>query len=1178
MSLTRCAACGASLTPDVRFCSACGTAVESRPAARSGDERKLVTVLFADVTGSTSLGERLDPERLRDVLATYFDAMRAEIEAEGGTVEKFIGDAIMAVFGVPQGHEDDPARALRAGRRMLGRLDAVNDELRRIHDVALDIRVGVHTGDVLAATDIVPGDPMVTGDVVNTAARLQTAAQPGQMVASARTVRSAPGSRWTAMPALELKGKTESVEAVIVLSGPERPARGIAGLSAPLVGRDGEMNLLRSAFERTRTEGHPHLITIYGEPGVGKSRLVREFLDVVSDDGVTVVQGRCLPYGDGIAYWPLAEILKARSGIDDRDPPAVVIGKIRSEAGIAGATGVDIDRTCEALAFTIGVEDPAGTIGQRDPRQVRSEIHAAWQTFFSALAAERPLIAVVEDIHWADPSLLDILEGIADRADGPMLVLCPTRPNLADRRPTWGGGRRNASSIALDPLTQEQAGELMTLLLDVDDLPDQTRSLILARAEGNPFFLEEIVRHLIDEGVIERAAGRWRTSGSSLAGVAIPDTVQGVLTARIDLLERDERHALEYAAVVGRVFWQPPVVRLLNSSGDRLAEMLARLQDRDLVRSRLGSAIRGETEFIFKHVLTRDVAYERLPRADRARAHAAVAEWIEATAAGRADFDELLCYHFEAAYRAAREDPRADPISLAGMRSRAFGALLTAAREARTRFSIDGAVKLIERAGALSDDTLERVQVLEERGRIAMITYDGDVAWRSFSEAAEVRLSSLAGDRRAIARVCARAIESPTRWTGSMSTIPDESDVERLLRIGLEQAGTQDSVTLVRLLTGQAMIPFAYVPVRGIIEGEAAASRAVALRAAEMAERLDRPDLVSGALDAASSSSIILGRYGDDISLVDRRLALIDRIEDAWETGDTYSMAAWTYSVVGDYQRGWDFAVAGRRRMEGTDAEHLLAHALSWQAYAGLSLGRWDEVIDEVFPIAEELLGERGNDPPYFTQSLYGAVTVIADARRNGPLFDRLIVRLDRLVAGRGGTGANSAIAAAAWRAWVAVRRRDLDAADRAIERSISVPARGHWPLLLTVRALRLAEPDRHDEVEAFLAEMRPWARQAGIAPLGPAFDRLEGRVRLAEGDPEAGIELLASAVRGFDGLGARWEAACARLDLARALASAGNLDRAQETLTASITPLQAIGSRDELEAAVELRAAVRSG
>ncbi len=486
-------------------------------------------------------------------------------------------------------------------------------------------------------------------------------------------------------------------------------------------------------------------MTIYGEPGVGKSRLVREFLDSAAAVGeVTVVQGRCLPYGDRIAYWPLAEILKA--ALRHRRPGRLRrrLEKVRWHSGIALASGVDLDRTCAALAFTIGVEDPSSTMGERDPRQVRSEIHAAWEAFFSALAAELPLIILIEDIHWADDSLLDLLEVIADRAEGPMLLLCPTRPTLADHRPTWGGGRRNASSLALDPLTSDQASQLMTLLLDVDGLPPDTRELVLARAEGNPFFLEEIVRQLIDEGAIEQAAGRWRAR-SSLATVTIPDTVQGVLAARIDLLDRDERRALEYAAVVGRVFWPAPLALLLkdagllDGSGARLGEMLDRLEARDLVRSRVGSAISGETEFIFKHVLTRDVAYDRLPRGDRARAHATVAEWIESTAGARADFGELLVYHFEEAFRAAHEDPRSDPERLAELRARAFHSLLSAADDARARFCISQAFVLFDRADAAAEGPTERAQVLEERGRTALTNYEGDAAWRAFSEAAEIR-------------------------------------------------------------------------------------------------------------------------------------------------------------------------------------------------------------------------------------------------------------------------------------------------------------------------------------------------------------------------------------------------------------------------------------------------------
>ena len=1172
-----CASCGASLPDDARYCPKCGAAVETIEAVVRGEERKLVTVLFADVTGSTTIGEQLDPERLRDVLSTYFDAMRAEIEAEGGTVEKFIGDAVMAVFGVPTAHEDDAGRAVRAAQRMLARLGQVNEELRRVHDLELRIRIGVHTGEVLATIDVVPGEPMVTGDAVNTAARLQTAAEPGQIVASARTVRSAPGTRWAPLPALSLKGKAEPVDAVVVLgSRAGSDPRGVPGLSAPIVGRDRELDLIRTTFERSKAEQRPHLVTIYGEPGVGKSRLTKEFLTQAREaDTITIVQGRCLPYGDGVAYWPLAEILKATAGIDDRDPPDVVVQKIRDGAMPTAADTEQRERTLRALAFTIGVEASGTSVAVRDPRQVRAEMHDAWRDFFSSMAADRPAIVVIEDIHWADAAMLDLLEHVADRADGALLIACPARPSLLDRRPAWGGGRRNASSISLDPLSADDADRLMSLLLDVEELPDHVRHTILGRAEGNPFFLEEILRQLIDEARIVRDGLRWRAS-ESIADVRVPDTVQGVLAARIDLLNPDERRALEFAAVVGRVFWPGPILRLLNGSGQALGSMLERLEVRDLVRSRIGSSVGGEREFIFKHVLIRDVAYERLPRADRSRAHAEVADWIESTATDRADFDELLGYHYEEAFRAAAEDPRSDPERREHLRRQAFTALLTAADDARARFCIAQARGSTHRAGALVVDPLERALVLEEFGRIARTNYEGDEEWRSFPQAVETRLTVAPDDHAAIARSCAWAIEAPTRWPGSMSLIPPEVEVRRLLEIGLRHAGDEPSETRIRLLTGQSMIPFAYGPIRGLLDTELTESRAIALRAAEMARELGRPDLESAALDATSSTTIMLGRYGDDLEVVEQRLRLLDQLDDAWETGDTYAMASWTSAMVGRYQRAWEYADAGRRAMEDTEAESLLLHALSWQAFAGVFLGRWAAVTGDICPAAERYLGDRRAEPPYFTQNLFGATAVIASATGQRALLDRLIPIVDMLVEGRGGTGANSAMASAAWRAWIALREGDLQTADASLRLSADLPIRGHWPLLLGVRALRLADPALRSEVDPFLHEMRPWASDAGIEQLASSFDRLEGTALLADGDIDAGRDLLTTAVHGFEALEGRWDAACTRLVLARAHLAVGEPDRADLELTSASRVLEELGALDELAVAGELRDAVR--
>ncbi len=591
----RCAA--RSCREGARFCPSCGASLAEEAPAPAGQERRLVTILFADLTGSTALGERLDPERLREVLDTYFDAMREEIEAEGGTVEKFIGDAVVAAFGVPTAHEDDPSRALRAALRMRRRLEDVNRSLEARFGVVLRVRTGVNTGEVLAALHPGPGGAMVAGDAVNVAARLEQAAEPGQIVVAERTARAARGFRYVELGLQDLRGKEHPVPAVaLVEEAPDRPLRGVPGLIAPMVGRDRELAFLQTVFEGVVAEQRPNLVTIYGDPGVGKSRLVREFLGwaQAQQPAPDIALGRCLPYGEGVTYWPLAEILKSHAGVLDSDATEVVLGKIEVSCDdvLAADPSIDPAAACGAIAYTVGLEFPTASMRELEPRQVRDRMRTAWRVFFSSLSARSPLVVVIEDIHWADPALLELLEHLVDRVVGPVLFLCPSRPELTERRPGWGGGHRNVSSLAIEPLSAEHAGRLVNLLLSVQDLPDRIRSQILERAEGNPFFLEEIVRHLIDDRRIVRAGDRWRAS-SDIGDVEIPDTVQGVLAARIDLLDAAEKRALQRAAVVGRVFWPGPVGRLLNGDRDRLRDTLDRLVERELVRSQLTLVDRG---------------------------------------------------------------------------------------------------------------------------------------------------------------------------------------------------------------------------------------------------------------------------------------------------------------------------------------------------------------------------------------------------------------------------------------------------------------------------------------------------------------------------------------------------------------------------------------------------------
>src|SRR5262245_34582827 len=978
-----CPVCGAEVPPEARFCPACGTELRVAEPTPPGQERRLVTILFADVTGSTTLGEGLDPERLQEVLSTYFGAMRKEIEAEGGTVEKFIGDAVMAAFGVPVAHEDDPRRALRAALRMRDRLGAVNADLEARFGVSLQIRTGVNTGEVLAAVDPPPGDPMVTGDAVNVAARLEQTAEPGGIVVAERTARAARGFRFRELGARELRGKEQPVPAVL-LEGhlPGAAERGVPGLRAPMIGRERELELLRTLFRRSAEEGRPNLVTIYGDPGVGKSRLAQEFVLEAerSEPAPSILRGRCLPYGEGTTYWPMAEILKGLAGVRDSDPPDRTLARIADLGADIITTDVAADpqSVAAALAYTVGVEDPSASFRAMEPREVRAKIHAAWRSLFSALASRSPVVAVIEDIHWAEPALLDLLEELAERIVGPVLFLCPSRPEITDRRPDWGGGMRNVSSLTLEPLSREDADRLVGVLLAVEALPAALHARILERAEGNPFFVEEIVRQLIDEGRIVRIDDRWRAA-DDIGDVEIPDTVQGVLAARIDLLDQTEKRALQRAAVVGRIFWPEPVGRLLNGGRGQLRDTLDRLEERELVRSRLTSSIAGEPEFIFKHILTRDVAYETLPRRERGRAHASVAEWIESTAGERrAEFAELLAYHYDEAYRGELEG-EGDAETAEDLRGRAIRALLEASDVARRRYAIEGALRFVERAVDLAQTPLERARTLEQRGLVARNNYEGDLSWESFREAVEIRLRDLPEDGHAIASACAQAVENPMRWPGSMSYPPGEEVVRRYIDLGLERAPDR-SEDRIRLLTAAAFTPFGFAPIRGTTAGEVDACRLQGLEAAETALEIGRPDLASAALDGASSALVTFGDYGAMVPIIERRLELAEHFDDPWESGDVYDMATWQWAMIGDFERARSY---GERAfgLAQLGAEGLAIHGLSWLAFVELELGDWDRVVDELGPLVERLLGPRAENPPYFTQNMMGSLAVIEQIR-----------------------------------------------------------------------------------------------------------------------------------------------------------------------------------------------------
>ena len=1122
-----------------------------------------MTILFADVTSSTALGERLDPERLQEVLGTYFGAMREEIEAEGGTVEKFIGDAVMAAFGVPTAHEDDPGRALRAALRMRERLPGVNDDLERRFGVSLQIRTGVNTGEVLAATNPPAGEPMVTGDAVNAAARLEQGAEPGQIIVAERTARAARGFRFRELGERELRGRRAPVPAVELEGAVPTPVeRGVPGLRAPMVGRDRELEVLRSLYLRSAAEGKPNQVTIYGDPGVGKSRLTNEFVGwtEAQDPAPIVVRGRCLPYGDGVTYWPLAEILKGLAGIQDTDPPEVALDRVRRLGAEMITTEVATNPTkaTAAIAFSVGLEDPAFSFRESEPREVRLKMHTAWPSLFSALASRAPVVAVIDDLHWADPALLDLLEELADRVVGPVLFVCPARPELSERRPGWGGGGRNVSSISLDPLTSEESDRLIELLLTIDDLPPALHARILERAEGNPFFLEEIVRHLIDEGSLIRDGRRWRAV-ADIGDVQIPDTVQAVLAARIDLLDPGEKRALQRAAVVGRVFWPEPVGRLLNGDRDRLRATLDRLEERELVLSRLSSSIAGEQEFIFKHVLTREVAYESLPRRERVGAHAAVAHWIEETAGERTrEFLELLAYHYSEAYIASRDE--VDAANTERLRRRAFRSLLDVAEEARRRFAVSKATAMAERAISLAVEPLERIEALEEMGVVARNDYQGDVSWRSFKEAIELRLRLFPEDRLAIARSCAEGLENPLRWPGSMRETPSVEEVRHFLDIGFEHLDDDDAETSIRLLTLRAFEPFGLTWRTGTDPADRERSFRSGIQAAELAGRMGRSDLESAALDGAVSAIIDLGMYGQPRlrELLERRLAIAQVTEDPWEAGDIYAMGAWNRAMTGEYDESVRLGLAGRDLAAG-QAVGLVAHCLNWVGVSLFHLGDWDRLLD-VFEEIRLLMGERAEDPPYFMMSVFGAAAFVHDARETA----KAEASSDFLERARGREHIGT-VAASYWLAWTLARRGSHERAWTVIHDADAIGTKILQPFRDAVVADVLALGERWQDVPAFMDESRGYASDARLRALPVHLDRLEGRALVAAGHLDDGLATLRRAGTGFGDLGATWERARTELDMAEALVQAGRAGEVGALLKTAGPDLERAGARFEL-------------
>ena len=708
--MATCGSCGTENVEGARFCNACGNPIGgAAPAGR--ETRKTVTVLFIDAVSSTALGERMDPESLRAVMTRYFDVMREVIESHGGAVEKFIGDAVMAIFGVPIVHEDDALRACRAAVEIRSRLAELEPQIRADRGVAIEWRAGINTGAVVAG-DVAAGQRIVTGDAVNVAARLEAAAAPGEILMGAETlalVRDA--ATVEPVDALNLKGKSELVPAWRLTAVDEVTGRHVRPQEAPLVGRQRPLRLLEEAFSEAVEDRVCHLFTVLGVAGVGKSRVIDEFIAGLGDRARVAV-GRCLAYGSGITYWPVAEALRNGIGIAESATPEQASAELMTTV----ADEPEAERIAAAVGSLIGLDTTAHD---------QEELFWAVRKTFEALARRRPLVLVLDDIHWGEPTFLDLVEHISEwTRDAPILLIAMARSELLEKRPAWGGGKRSATTVQLEPLSDLESDELVASLLGGADVPSDFRARVNQAAEGNPLFVEELLAKLIDDGFLQLTNGGWAATGD-LMDLAIPSSIQALLAARIDGLSADERSVIESASVEGKTFHRGAVTALASEPmRPHVRDRLAGLMRMELVRPDQAAFV-GEEAYRFRHLLIRDAAYQGLAKQVRSELHERFAGWLERVAADRpVEYEEIIAYHLEEAFRYRTE--LGPPDGAAMELARRSGTLLAqACRRAEGRGDIAATVELLQRAIDLMPPGAERRLLIAQVGSVVLSAGDG---------------------------------------------------------------------------------------------------------------------------------------------------------------------------------------------------------------------------------------------------------------------------------------------------------------------------------------------------------------------------------------------------------------------------------------------------------------------
>jgi len=1117
-----CPSCGQENPEGARFCNSCGTTLTAAHATRK--ERKFATALFADLVGSTALAEREDPEVVQSVIGRTFDRMAEEIGRHEGLLEKFMGDAVLAVFGVPRSHEDDAERAVRAALEMQAILSELNRGFEAEGKPTLGMRIGIESGEVLVDLERASGprDRMLTGDAVNTAARLQTSAEPNQIVVGPSVHASTKDViEYVELKPLDLKGKAEPVPAwrTLRIKARTRGERPRLGMEARLVGRDEELAVLTQTFHRVQTDRQPALVTVIGPAGVGKSRLIAELERYVEPLPEIVYwrRGRCLAYGN-TSYSAFADAIKAQCEIFDDDSADVAAGK--AEAAARELFGDD--SVAPQLRALVGAGE------WRD--MSREELFEAWRRFLERLAARYPLVLVLEDIQWADDGLLDFIEHVSDWAQGPILVIATARAELFEKRPTWGGGKRNATSIYLDPLSTAEGAAMLEDLLPGPIQPELRRTIV-ERSEGNPLYVEEIVRKLIDDGVLRATeASRWEVA-KPIAGIDLPRSIQGLIAARLDGLPDDEKQVLQDAAVVGRVFWVGAIVELTGKPLAEVRDALGRLRVKELLVPHEPSSFRDEHEFAFRHALIRDGAYDSLPKALRADKHLAVARWAEDRAGDRAEeIAELIATHEVEALRYLEElgerrpDVERKALDDTWAAARRTGALKLAAESTRWFREAERLADLLEIPPA------ERAPLVREHAAASSgpdsASENERVARRVIETFAAV--NDLGGVGWAYARLVIPLMQ--------LSRHDEAEQAGRTAIETLEPLG--DSAEL-----ADALHRLGWFYWRRGREREA---EPLLRRAIDIAARVDARLVRAEATQTLAVSGISLGTFAASQQLMEEAFSLAKDVGDSTNLFRAYNNIATVRgasqgpaALVGVLEEGLELAMrAGIIQNSGWiagslgDAHLLLGHLEEAERYQRQAIDLARRATD--YALAGHRLGSLALD-----LVLRGRVDEATELRNEAEplLTDNPEPQAAHFLPVLDG--------------YLALARGDrAAAAEKFVEGAILVRAYGFD-----------AYPEAFTECVRSLVLTGDVARATGFRDLDNSTDSVQSTAHarnvagLLEPDPTRAAALLREAVAQFEGLEMRVCAARAMVDLGRVMAHAGEgptelLERARDIIT----------------------------